>query len=203
MTRDSPTPYYPVINFILHDLNMTVKDFSVEMGIPNSTISTWANRHKSISELPYYLFDALAQKSGLSIEKVFRRLVFFEREYGSYVRKSTQGTKAAILSYNTLDNVRRKISEIGIPEANVVNLANKLMATRTKPVQFRGYLMEFYIKWNIDYPEELKEAAENGNLFRKFMLYFAQDLAIHVNEMKADRLGLGQGIFKGIISRHQ
>ncbi|MDT2660680.1 transcriptional regulator [Enterococcus hulanensis] len=72
---------YSVYRFIEEDLDMTPNGFAKSVEMPQSSLSNWKQREKSVNTLPIQILVDLAAESGLTYEEVIQKLMKYEIDY--------------------------------------------------------------------------------------------------------------------------
>lgn len=124
MTKVRRIGKHPIFTFLRDELKMNLSEFSVVTGIPQSTVSTWIERERTIETLPMYFFVGLANLGNLSLDQVYNALIVLESEYViNQVENKTYLAAEGIALTDKVENEARllksefegKAKELGVP----------------------------------------------------------------------------------------
>lgn len=150
MSKDFIIGRHPIFVFLKEELRLNLSEFCLLTGIPQSTISTWIKRKRSVESLPGYFFVSLSNVGNKTLDEVYNSLIRLESEY--LVNQVENQRYLVKEEERLIDKVRKEVALVNgeIKEQGkdlkVLSVRKKLKAAMNKKRkdEFMSILIEFY-----------------------------------------------------------
>ncbi|WP_157456983.1 hypothetical protein [Carnobacterium maltaromaticum] len=134
---------HPIFNFLKDELKMNLSDFSLVSGIPQSTVSKWIVRERTIEGLPVYFFVRLSTLANWTLDDVYNQLIRLESEYSVNKGKNRKLSDEEI--HKHVEFLRGEYDYISIPDYTKLAKEKNYMSA--------GPIRRVYKKWTEVFPD--------------------------------------------------